>query len=223
MNILLFILPFIGGAISRFHGGGFKGGVNKSFKNFLWSSFFALGTYYTANSVGESALVTWVLTILCLALCLLKATGHGTYFLARPLKGLKEQIERFDFIVTALFGEDWRTNYPEGHKFTAQEKKYFQEAIYDDLYFRNVFGMALTGFLAVSGAVLAFSYINPLAGLIVALGGCMKGLCYAFGEWLLPNGKKTGVLHFMYSTEIAEALTGLFAYLGLALAIVVAA
>jgi hypothetical protein len=60
------LFAVIGGFISRFHGGGFKGGANKTFKNFLWA----------LPACGVIALINpWLASFGLLNM--LKATGHG--------------------------------------------------------------------------------------------------------------------------------------------------
>ena len=190
--------------------------MNKTFKNALWSTPFTILSVLGYSQAGYSSTVLWIVGILTFSLCMLKATGHGQYFLARMLKAIEP--ERFDFLIKPFFGQDWRTKFPEGHKFSPTQKAHYELEVKPKLYLRNVVGMSMVGFLAVSGAVLTFSYLNPVAGAIIALGGLAKGLAYVIGETLLPNNKSTGVEHFKYSTEIGEALTGLFAYGGLSYA-----
>lgn len=64
----LLAIPFalLGGVISRFHGGGFKGGVNKTLKNFLWA---------LPHCIVIALFNPW-LAVLGLT-NMLKATGHG--------------------------------------------------------------------------------------------------------------------------------------------------
>lgn len=65
-KVILVILPLLGGLISRFHGGGFKGGVNKTLKNFLWA-LPACGIIAYFNPWLASLGLT----------NMLKSTGHG--------------------------------------------------------------------------------------------------------------------------------------------------
>lgn len=66
----LAILPIIGGLISRFHGGGFVGGFNKSIKNLLWAIPFGVIPYLA----GTHLIVSTLSVLLCL---IGKASGHG--------------------------------------------------------------------------------------------------------------------------------------------------
>lgn len=220
----LALLPFIGGIVSRAHGGGFREWgekyLNKTAKNIIWSCFFVFGIYFTAVITDQSDLVTYILSAITFAGCMLKSTGHGQYFLSRQLKAITP--ERFDFVIRPFFGKDWRTTFARGHKFSKRQKKEYYDSVYDDLYKRNLAGMALVGFLAVSGAVVAFSYINLLSGLIIAVGGCMKALAYATGEMWLHDNQESGIAEFNHSTEVGEGLTGVFAYGALAVAMLVA-
>ena len=76
--------------------------------------------------------------------------------------------------------------------------------------------MAVTGLAAVSGSVIAFMTINPLAAIIIALGGLLKGVAYEIGTYILPNQNQSGIKDLNYKTEIGEFVRGLFAYGGLA-------
>lgn len=71
------------------------------------------------------------------------------------------------------------------------------------LYWYKVSIMSLTGLAAVSGAVIAISIINPIAGLIVALGGAFKGV---------------NAMVFDLKTEYREFADGFAAYFCLAVA-----
>ncbi len=80
------------------------------------------------------------------------------------------------------------------------------EAIIPDklpLYWYKVSIMALTGLAAVSGGVVALMFVNPLAGVILAIGGVFKGL---------------NAMVFDLKTEYREFADGFAAYFFLMLA-----
>jgi len=181
-NLLLIPLIVLGGLISRFHGGGFKGGVNKTLKNFLWALPFCIVIY----------LINPLLTPLGL-LCMLKATGHGRGLGSdEPLRD-DMSPEKIEYILLWL-----------------------QPSLTDRAYKHLI--MAFTGLLAVSGAVIAFMFINPLGAAVIALSGLLKGVAYELG---IPMAKVISVKNFKYKTEWGEFLTGIFAYGGLAVGFII--
>lgn len=120
-------------------------------------------------------------TIPLTALCVLKGMGHGRIY--RPFEPLDltkepEKIEKY--IIGKLQGRipDW---------------------VYKSI------GMALVGLAAVSGAVIAFGLINPMAGIVIALGGLFKGV---------------NALMFSDATEVREYADGVAAYSGLMVGII---
>jgi len=177
---ILFIL--YGGFMSRFHGGGFKVGVNKTLKNFLWALPHAVAIFLINPWLAPLGFIN-----------MLKATGHG-----RGL-GSDEPLR-----------EDMKPEKVEAVLL------WLQPSLQDRAYKHLI--MALTGLLAVSGSVIAFMFIDPLAALIIAIGGLLKGVAYEIGTFILPKQTKSGIKHFMYKTEIGEFITGIFAYGGLAIA-----
>lgn len=112
-----------------------------------------------------------------------KRTGHGQYFhLSAPRSACPpENDERFDFIVRFFFGPDI-----DGRK---------------NRYWRNFFGMTLSGLWPVLVATIALvlsGYV--LAALIVLIGGLLKAPAYAVSQ------------KFGYGTEIGEYVTGAFGW-----------
>ena len=73
--------------------------------------------------------------------------------------------------------------------------------------------MALTGLVAVVIPSLVIGWANPLSGVLVALGGLCKGFAYMIGWKLFPKPADSR------NTETGEFLTGLFAGIGLGLAV----
>ena len=49
-------------------------------------------------------------------------------------------------------------------------------------------GLSLAGFLAVSGAVIAFGTVGFIPALIITIGGLLKGAAYAIGWSIYPQG-----------------------------------
>jgi hypothetical protein len=84
-------------------------------------------------------------------LCLLKALGHGRFFrLWEPM--LPESTpEKIEYLILWLYGK-------------------IPLPVY------KVLGMSLVGIAACLGGVVAFGLINPWLGLVIALGGALKGL-----------------------------------------------
>jgi len=153
MKIIKFIGIFILGAVlSRLHGAGW---LVKSVMSTLWAlPFAALPAWYFWPDPYA------LLAIPCLALCALgKSTSHGQWYsLATVWKYIEP--ERMDFVIKWFFGEDPRS------KIGKSVKPIYREIRMNRLYWRCVAGMALKGFLAVSCAVISFSFINPLFSVI---------------------------------------------------------
>lgn len=130
------------------------------------------------------------------------ATGHGQYFLDRQLVGQKERVERLDFIVKWIFGKDWRENYSENHKFTEAETEKYYSVIRKPLYWRNVFGMFLTGSLVgLPSAVIMLCIGQYIPAVLFACTGIAKALAYIIGDFIQDKFSKQG-------TVIAEYLNG---------------
>jgi len=90
-------------------------------------------------------------TLIFSPLCLLKGTGHGRIWRPDLPLDLSKEPEKAEYLLRWLYGR-----------------------VSD--YWYKVIAMALIGLAAVSGAVLAFAFTSPLAGLCVAIGGLCKGL-----------------------------------------------
>ena len=184
--IITVLLPIYGAVMSRFHGGGLKGGVNKTLKNCLWALPFGIIIWLCGGALWLCALTV--------ALCLIgKATGHGRGLGSdEPLRD-DMKPEKVETLILWL-----------------------QPSLQDRAYKHLI--MSLTGFTAVSGAVIAFMFIDPMAGLVVALGGLLKGVAYEIGTFILPGSTKGSIKVFSEKTAIGEFITGFFAYGGLAIA-----
>jgi len=116
------------------------------------------------------------------------ATGHGQYFLDRTAKFIKPQ--GVDPFVVLFFGSDPRTerlkNYHHGIKQYGEIK----------LYWRNVFGMFVTGSLVGVPAFLVAMVFGQYAGALFLLTGVVKALAYMVGY------------KFWKKTEPAEYING---------------
>jgi hypothetical protein len=189
--LAVIVFALLGGALSRWHGGGFVGGSPKMLKNFLWALPLAIGSYIATQS--------WMLSLIALVLCMFgKATGHGGGIdLGRNPKepGAGRSPEKLEYLILWLHG---------------RMPRYWYDALL----------LAIVGIAAVSGAILAMAFVNPVAALFVAIGGAMKGLAYMIGwefEKLLVTVEPDD---FNEPTELGEFLAGFFAYLAFALAFV---
>jgi len=132
------------------------------------------------------------------------ATGHGQYFLARKLVGQKEHKERVDPIVSLFFGKDWRANFHHEHKFTKEEKQYYENNVKAKLYWRCVFGMFMTGSLVgLPAAIVSIVFGQYLIAGVFALTGVVKAAAYVFGCELKRATSKR-----VKETEIAEYANG---------------
>lgn len=110
------------------------------------------------------------------------ATGHGQYFLNRKLVGQSEHKESTNFIVTWLFGKDWREDFHPEHVFTPEQKVFYERDIKPKLYWRNVFGMFVTGALVgIPALVISLCFGQFLAASIFALTGAAKAIAYIIG------------------------------------------
>jgi len=144
---LILLVSFLQGFLSRWHGGGyFK--APKVVKNMVWALPFSIITFLAFNDRYGIDSQTICATIVCFALCLLKAMGHGRFFrLNEPMK-LGSEPEVIEAVIPDKI----------------------------PLYWYKVTGMALVGLCAVSGSILTLGYLDPLMGFIVAIGGAFKGV-----------------------------------------------
>jgi len=125
----------------------------------------------------------------------LKGSGHGAFMdLGHNLKepGKGRTLEKVEHIIYP-----WLYN---------RVSRYWYDAC----------GLALVGLAAVLIPALVIGYANPLSGLLVALGGLCKGFAYMIGWKLFPKPADS------MNTETGEFLTGLFAGIGLGLAVYIA-
>lgn len=131
------------------------------------------------------------------------ATGHGQYFLNRAIKPIEP--EKLDAIVRLFFGDDPRTNekynYIRGKIFSENDIPKLREEIaaygLHKLYWRNVFGMVVTGsVVGLPAALLAILYGQWYAAALFSMTGVLKAIAYMLG-W-----------HLRHSTVVAEYING---------------
>lgn len=184
------LLPIYLALVSRIHGGLIK--APKTVKNLLWAAPFGYVTFeaYQSVSAVSAILAATFATAVCMAG---KATGHGG-------------------------GMDLATNPKEPYAGRKPEKlEHLIYWLHDDIprYWYDALLLAIVGLVAVLGAVIPLAYINPIAALILAIGGMSKAVAYMIGWAVYPSGEGNGVNGFNESTQLGEFLTGLFAGLTL--------
>ena len=124
------------------------------------------------------------------------ATGHGQYFLNRMIKAIAP--ERFDFIVRWFFGTDPRTQ----EKYSVYRDDAWRSASasiqhridhdmmdygLNKLYWRNVFGMFVTGSLVGIPAFIISMCFGQWIGAVFLLTGVVKSIAYMVGYRLYSN------------------------------------
>lgn len=182
------ILAFYLAFASRIHGGLIH--TKKAYKNALWALPFGIATC-VIYPIGASMVIAGLVSFTG---GFLKGAGHGA-------------------------GMDLGHNPKEPNAGRSLEK--VEHLIYPWLYNRisrywyDVILMALTGLVAVIVPSLVIGWANPLSGVLVALGGLLKGLAYMIGWKIFPKPADSR------NTETGEILTGLFAGIGLGLAVYV--
>ena len=173
---LVILCGIIGAFLSRWHGGGFFKSP-KVLKNLFWAIPFALVSILAFH--GSPLWVQITVAVISLALSIAgKAMGHGRGFrLHEPMK-LGSEPEVIEAIIPDKL----------------------------PLYWYKVAIMSLTGFCAVSGAVLPVLAVNPKAAVIIALGGLFKGV---------------NAMVFDKHTELRELADGYMAYVSLAVGVII--
>lgn len=142
------------------------------------------------------------------------ATGHGQYFLNRAVKyigdkpdGKKGSYERVDPIVRLLFGKDPRTdtkfaNMPKAEQVISMRG---EMEVYGmtRLYWRNVFGMFVTGSLVgLPAAIISVCFGQYQCAAIFACTGIAKAIAYVIGyRFFVKKENPSG-------TEAAEYING---------------
>ena len=181
----------------------------------------------------------FIVFVIAFSLCLLKSVGHGQYTsLGTVIKPISP--EKLDFIVRWVFGHDPRSldddrdfiiwdevlsenlskDVPVGEfdmDKVGQESAEKAAVRYGSrrLYWRCVFGLAVTGFAAVSGFVLTVAWVDPVAAGIVAVGGLLKPVGYCIG---LAMARRGWVFTDRNFNVLGEFVAGALAYGAMGLA-----
>lgn len=162
--------------------------MKKGYKNALWALPFGIATA-VIYPVGAAMVIAGPVSF---AGGFLKGVGHGAGMdlgtnLKEPDKG--RTLEKVEYIIYP-----WLYN---------RVNRYSYDAVL----------MALAGLVAVIIPSLVIGWVNPVSGLLVAVGGLCKGFAYMIGWKLFPLPSDSR------NTETGEFLTGLFAGIGLGLAV----
>lgn len=184
------MFSIIGGLIYRIRGG-LPPKMPRPIDQVLFSLPYGYMAYLFSNDYYVCAIV---LALTTLFVC----GGHGQWYsLGTVWKRI--EAERFDFIVKWFFGEDPRVSLDE----SINEERPIK---YDKLYWRCVFGMAVSGVTyALLIAVCAAWFGLYTESLILFLSGTLKAPAYMLG-WALPSK----INHFRKGTELGEFFTGYF-------------
>lgn len=180
------ILTFYLALTSRIHGGLIH--MKKGYKNALWALPFGIATA-VIYPLGASMVIAGLISF---AGGFLKGTANGG-------------------------GNDLGTNPKEPN--AGRDIQPVEYLIYPWLYNRisrywyDAVLMALTGLVAVIIPSLVIGWVNPVSGLLVALGGLCKGFAYMIGWKMFPKPADDR------NTETGEILTGAFAGLFLGIAV----
>lgn len=86
-------------------------------------------------------------------------------------------------------------------------------------YQRDIIFLAATGQMTTFLPALVVSFINLPAALALAVSGALKGPAYMIGWAIYPQGSGRGIAGLNEATAMGEFLTGVFAYLGIVLAL----
>ena len=172
--------------MSRIHGGLIH--TKKGYKNALWALPFGMAAC-VMYAIGAPMAIAGFISF---AGGFLKGAGHGG-------------------------GIDMGTNLKEPGQ--GRSLEVVERLIYPWLYNRisryhyDAVLMALTGLVAVIVPSLVIGWLNPLSGVLVAVGGLCKCFAYMIGWKLFPLPSDDR------NTKTGEILTGAFAGLGLGLAV----
>ena len=209
MMIFVFIvLCLIGGWFARMDGGA-PPKTPEWVERSLCISFFLYAAWCITQDWWALAAFAGVLGLL---------TGHGQYFLNRAVKAIEP--EKADFIVRLFFGEDPRTadrfKHLRGSWPKDQDRIDIANAMnsygMNKLYWRNVYGMAVTGSLVgLPAAILAIVYGAYFAAIPLALTGAAKAGGYVIAYWLYQKGLLSRLGKYLdHDTATGEFLNGFF-------------
>lgn len=107
-------------------------------------------------------------TLIFVPLNYLKTMGHGVIYIPNVPLDVTKPPEKIEYLILWLRGK------------------------IEDRWYKAI-GMALVGLAACLGTVIAFSCVNPISGLAVAIGGAFKGV---------------NALIFNADTAVREAMDG---------------
>lgn len=156
-------------------------GINDMSKNVIRFAILGMFTVVCATFAGWWSILT-LLGVFGVA------TGHGQYFLDRILRGQKETAENTEPLVKLFFGPDWRVQFSKDHVFTDKEEAYYFSSVYPRLYWRNVFGMFVTGALVgLPATILSVVFGQWLVALLFLLTGPAKAVAYMIGYRFSPG------------------------------------
>lgn len=187
MTPILLALPFLGALLSRI-----SGGMKPTLPGKLAQCLYSLLYFAAPLCLGFA----WPWSVLAGGMAFVgKITGHGQYMdLGSWL--LKTSPERVDFIVKWIFGDD-----PNVTQTTILQP---------GNYWRDFFGLAVTGMLCAFGLFLALCFHGLFVPAFVVLaGGAAKSLAYDAG-W--KSGGFSLIKTLDKPTELGEALTGFFGW-----------
>ena len=161
--VILLAFPLAFGLLAVWHGGNLPPKTPKFIKNSIWSLAQVLAIPYIIGAPQ-----VWYVLLLAYLGNFLKTLGHGLYFsLGTVIKYIKP--ERIDPFIKLFFGTDPRTI--QSRLFTIDYSILVEEYGKNKLYWRCVFGMAISGLLAALGTLLVLlgsgAYLDAL---IIALG-----------------------------------------------------
>lgn len=206
-NILLTLLgiPFIllGSLLSRMHGGGKHLGKIGDFIDRYSLEAFLLALPLIPILYFNG--VTLLLSLFAYATAVIALRkGHGQY-MTLPYSEKIINAEDIDIIPTLFFGEDPRVS-KTGH--VILEEAVLGDKIYEygkkKLYWRNVFGMSISGLtVTLLSSILLLSEAFFTGAIILLLGGTAKSIAYVIG-WKLKDNDE--------ATELAEYLRGTFLF-----------
>ncbi len=170
---LIWFLPILGALLSRLHGSSIE--IPKVLKTFLWALPF--GIAFIILSYSNIILCLYGAPLVVAGCMVGKATGYGRGFRLYEPMADGDKPEKIEFLILPLYNRI-------------------------PLYWYKVLIMTLAGIAAVSGAVVGFSLINPLYGLVMLIAGAFKGI---------------NAMIFDQDNIKRELADGFVAYLGLAI------
>lgn len=196
LTIVVIIVSSLLGIVSRWHGGAFLD-APKILKSFVWSiplvlcSIFAVfqHTNFLDCVLIGTSVLAWSMVF--------KNTGHGGGFdLGHSDKepGAGRNPEKLEQLILWLHGKMPR-------------------------YWYDFLMMAIIGLFSTAGAAVSVGWFNPLAGVVIAMGGLAKSIAYAIGWGLDDRGYLIGLPKTInHPTAIGEVFTGVFMGLSVSIA-----